>query len=526
MSIRVFSTKVKCDRYHLLKPLLDADIYEDDGTLAYEETGNAFNGFNEEIILNVNYDVIKNSRICKMIINGMNNNVGIYALINTVRPIRNNKTAITVEPDAWMLYRDFGFETTTLNTIYESTAELGLPFYEYVGKYKTINPVTDLFTRDDNKVTVLMVYHQSQIDATWVYVMNILPSYINSHFIITFCNRNDLDSNQVKDIYVSPFKVEVPSPPSSIVITDEVLGTVYQLTLESLNGLYLTQYYLSQRIYIECSPVFKTCITDMRGAIIWQAQDKYNGYKFLNAKLNIGEDFCNWVCYLSDTQGVFGTDVSCLFTMQNVNLSFYADYYDMYFNLEKSFNAEKRQAQLDKQVLDGIGDTVASTLWHGTSSGAPKKDATGIAKYFPATSMIATAGAAIGGAVQTYIEWYATSDYNKKMNDIEDRQARMQYDSLNSTGNSPFSFLIGSTKPRVNQLSIDTLSEDSHKFNNELIYKYDCNIPQGMLSDLLNDDDRNPSYLSGDFEFIKMSYLESIQLNERFKHGVEFVRWK
>ena len=526
MTIRVFSTKVKCDRYHLLKPLLDADIYEDDGTLAYEESGNAFNGFNEEIILNVNYDVIKNSRICKMIINGMNNNVGIYALINTVRPIRNNKTAITVEPDAWMLYRDYGFEPTTLNTIYESTAQLGIPFYEYVGKYKSIEPVVDLFTIEQNKIPIIMVYHQSNIDQTNLYIMKIRPTQVNARTIMLFCDRHNLDSNQVKDIYVSPFDVQVPGGSYSTVINDDILGNVYLIGIESLNYFYYTEYYHTQRIYIENTPTFKTCITDMRGAIVWQSQDKYNGYKFLNAKLCIGEDFCNWVCYLSDTQGVFGTDISCLFTMENLNLSFYADYYDMYFNLEKSFNAQKRQAQLDKQVLDGIGDTVASTLWHGTSSGAPKKDATGIAKYFPATSMIATAGAAVGGAVQTYIEWYATDEYNKKINDIEDRQARMQYDSLVATGNSPFSFLIGTTKPRVCQLCIDTLSEDSHKYNNELIYKYDCNIPQGMLSDLLNDEDRNPSYLSGDFEFLKMSYLESIQLNERFKHGVEFVRWK
>ena len=136
--IELFSGNIKCDRYHLLSPT--QNVVEQIGTISHTEEGKAFNGFNNEFIVNQNYDIISDSRIARITLKGMNAIGGteqpIYCLVNDIEPLRNDKSYVTLEPDSWMNYRA-RFSLGKQNTLYEITRLLSdYPFMEYGGKFK------------------------------------------------------------------------------------------------------------------------------------------------------------------------------------------------------------------------------------------------------------------------------------------------------------------------------------------------------------------------------------------------------
>ena len=114
--------------------------------------------------------------------------------------------------------------------------------------------------------------------------------------------------------------------------------------------------------------------------------------------LDVSYGSCFWNGIVGAPQ-THSQDVENRFTIPCIDLGYFLDYYQQYSNIQRGYNTELRQAQLEKQLIDGVGDVVASTLWHGTSSGAPAPNATGIKAAIPATSMYGIAGGAIGGNI-------------------------------------------------------------------------------------------------------------------------------
>lgn len=277
---------------------------------------------------------------------------------------------------------------------------------------------------------------------------------------------------------------------------------------------------------IVCDPYGTSVITNMTGGIVWQAEHKDVGNKEIVARLDISFDECKWNCFVRNLNSdeKICTDPTRKFTIVCNPISYFADYYQQYQNLERSFNTEKRNAQYDKQQLDAIGDVVASTLWHGTSSGQPTKGDGGKFSMMPKSAGVAIAGAALGGTVQVAIQSYSLGEYNKKLSDIENRQAKLQYDKYNALGNSVMDFVVGGSVPRMYIMDIDV--ESSHDITTLRNITYNSGITSTDAEDLfLNSQIAPPKYLSGDFDFYKIPLKDGIQLNARLKTGVEFVLW-
>lgn len=264
----------------------------------------------------------------------------------------------------------------------------------------------------------------------------------------------------------------------------------------------------------------------MTGGIVWQAEFKDAGEKTIVGRFDISFDECKWNCFVRDrnASNKVSTDPTTKFTIVCNPISFFADYYQQYQNLERSFNTEKRNAQYDKQQLDAIGDVVASTLWHGTSSGQPTKNDGGKFSMMPKSSGVAIAGAALGGTVQIAVQSYSLGEYNKKLSDIENRQAKLQYDKYNALGNSVMDFVVGGSKPRMYIMDID--EESSSDIGETRNITYNSGISSSVATSLfLDTQGQSPKYLSGDFDFYNIPLKDGLQLNSRLKTGVEFVSW-
>lgn len=541
--IEIFSDDIKCDRYHLLAPDQVAYIEQED--IVHTEEGKAFTGFDNDFIINNNYDVVKNSRMARITLSGMNikNDVEqpIYCLINDIQPLRNDKTYISLEPDSWMNYRkDFALGHN--NTLYESTDLLDdYPYHDYTGNYKEfVISGYDVNLFPNNKFNILVLRHrESRLpdtegtgdignpDEDWVYYLKTTDNfYMSLWSLFQYFYNNYIDTNEIVAIYLSPFELNMGSD-NPIEITQNELLFVKKLEVLQYEWSQPNKV-LSQNIDIFYTPWSKTVITDMSGATIWQSLPKDAGEKKIIARLEISFDECKWNCFITDSDSTekICTDPSRKFSEICNNISFFADYYQQYQNLERNFNIQKRNAQYDKQQLDAIGDVVASTLWHGTSSGQPQKGGKGLTAALPQSSAIATGGAAIGGIVQIGIQNYSLGEYNKKLDDIENRQAKIQYDKYNSVGNSVLEFVTGATKPRLMSMVVDDETIYSKSIFGGNKVTYNCGIHDRDLYDILTDTEGIHSYISGDFDFIKIPLRDALQLNARFKTGVEFVSWK
>lgn len=537
VTVELFKGSVKCDRYHLLyksDSVNDSSYY-----MAYTESGNAFNGFFNPIILNTDYDTIKNSRIGRITIKGMNTHLvngvlveqPIYFLINSINSIRNNKTEITIEPDAWLNYRgqiSIGYD----NTLFKASKLIDtLPYYDFNGKYKYFHNMTPL--ENDFSRHVILLYHSSVSDTDYVMLIDAIAEptfYLFLQKLWRVLKRWDIDTNEVISISISPFNISSTLESGLTDITtnldreDGVL--VYSETLEIFNNVCINNPTYKQ-VNIVCNPYEKTVITDMNTSIVWQAVHMNNGTKYLKYILNVSCNMVYWDCVIQDTNAnnYIEKSPNNRFSIICNSISFFADYYQQYMNTEKSFNYQKRQAQLDKQLLDGIGDTIASTLWHGTSSGAPAKGATGIASVVPATSAIAMAGAAVGGVVQTGIEWYSTDNYYKRLNDIENRQAKVQYDKLIATSDSLLGFAVGYSYPSIGLLKVDQETVNSRYTFGQPLIDYNCRVSDIVVRDLILNETVPTNYVTGDFDFRGIPLTDAIQLNQRFKTGVNFTQW-
>lgn len=535
--IKLFKGNINCDRNHLLS--INRSVDDSSTNICYEEVGNAFNGFNEPFILNTNYDLVKSSRIAEIKLKGMNLKLNeqsvmeefpIYCLINNIQPLRNNKTYVSLEPDAWLNYRN-DIVLGNINTLFETTELLtNYPYYEYTGKYKyfyNMQKLEDVYSR-----YVIILWHSAVDNFDYTIVIHCTVNLSIYEFLFKVFNvieRHNYDTNQIISISLSPFNMSNITSVMLDVTTNEDTEdycTVF-MTASNLFNKHCIDHPTVKEVNIVCNPYEKTVITDMNGSIVWQAVHMNNGTKYLKYVLNASPNMVYWDFVIQDTNDANYIEVSPnkRFSIVCNGIPFFADYYQQYMNTERSFNIEKRQAQLDKQLIDGIGDTAASTLWHGTSSGAPKKDATGIAKYFPATSMIATAGAAIGGGIQTGLEWYSTGDYFKRLNDIENRQAKVQYDKLIASSDSIVGYTTKRSLPSIGSLRVDVETVNSKHTFGDLNIKYNCPINKIDLNTLLFSYNDHAKYISGDFDFCSIPVMDALQLNTRFKGGVEFVDW-
>lgn len=507
-TINFFSNAVKHDRYNLLKYGLTPNTSD----IIYTESGNAFNGFDKPYIVDVSYDTIKNCRLCSIVLDEMNNNNPIYCLINDIRILRSNKCMVYLEVDAWLNYRS-DFNLGKDNTLFQCTKELNYSYRDFSADYKVIEKVSSI--NACTKWNIIMMYHDSTNNLDRIYLFqtpkNQFPFY--STEVMTFLNTANLDTNNIMSIYLSPFDID---PTYWVTVSTTTSLNVYYLVY---NEFIVRQYdsldanKFTTSINVVSNFKTKTVITDMNGSIVWQSQRKDNGTKYLNALLDITYDRCGWNFAITDSNNESKqTSPNLRFVVDCVNLAFFLDYYQQYQNLQKSFNADLRQAQLDKQLLDGLGNTIASSVSMGSMSAVGGNVGAGMV------------GGAIGGLAQTGLSYYATMDYNKKVENIDNRQAKVQYDTITSSNDSFLAFLTGEIEPSIYTLSVDNESIASQtNINNQPYLTYNCRIKETDLNNLLRT--TNPDYISGDFEFLFINVKDALQLNTRFKHGVNFVNW-
>lgn len=506
--INFFSRNVRHDRYNLLKYGINPDTNE----IIYTETGNAFNGFDKPFIVDVSYDTIKNCRLCSIILDGMNNNNPIYCLIDDIKITRSNKCAVYLEVDAWLQYRsdlDIGLD----NSLFQCTKVLNYSYRDFSADYKVIEKVSSI--NACTKWNILFVYHDSSSNVDKIYLIRSpkaqFPFY--STEVMNLFNTANIDTNNIMAIYFSPFNVD---PTYWVTVSTITSLEVYYL---DYNTFLVRQYdsldanKFQETINVVSDYRTKTIITDMNGSIVWQAQRKDNGTRFLNGKLDITYDHCSWLIGITDDANITEqTSPNLRFVIDCVNLAFFLDYYQQYQNLQKSFNADLRQAQLDKQLIDGLGNTIASSVNMGSMSAVGGSIGAGMV------------GGAVGGLAQTGISYFATMDYNKKVENIENRQAKVQYDTISSSNDGFLSFLTGEITPSIYTMSVDSESINSQTDANGQPYlTYNCRIKTTDVNNLLKVS--NPDYISGDFEFTSISEKDAIQLNTRFKHGINFVNW-
>ena len=525
--IQIFSSDVNCDRYHLLRKGGNPSFSQ--SLIVHTEEGKAFNGFNSPYILNCSYEDVIDSRYTALTINGINNGSPQYYMINSVTPIRVDKCMVELEYDVWM--NDFLYGNGIVgknNTLFETTKLLeDYPFREFPAKFKYFSNETRLCT--PTRSNVIITIHDSEFNVDRVFI-GVMPSgkriYLLVYTIFEYFTNNNVDTNSILNVSVSPFDVPQAVLNEMVVVDSNTdLGyNLYKRNLLDVQRLLEDDYLIYQSVNLVNTPYSKSVILGVNNNIVWQCEFNDAGSRYILGKLIIEINSCKWVFKVSPTNTLSTILPDKEFTIECFSFPFFSDYYQYYMNLERSFNNEKRQAQLDKQVIDGIGDAVASTLWHGTSSGAPAKGATGVASVVPATSAIAMGGAAVGSAIQIYANWYSTNEYNKKLDSIENRQARLQYDKINATNDSPF--MLDSTKiyPRIAELKVDDETVNSRDTYGNYLVTYNCRIDSTTLNSLINGTNP-PIYISGDFEFLKMSSSYATQLNQRFKNGVEFVSW-
>ena len=404
MTINFFSRNVRHDRYNLLKYGTNPSSNE----IIYSETGDAFNGFDKPFIVNISYDTIKHCRLCSVVLDGMNNNNPIYCLINDIRILRSNKCAVYLEVDAWLQYRT-DFDIGLDNSLFQCTKALNYSYRDFSADYKVIEKVSSI--NSCTNWNILFVYHDSSSNVDKIYLMRSpkaqFPFY--STEVMNLFNSANIDTNNIMAIYLSPFDVD---PTYWVVVSTTTSLEVYYL---DYNTFIVRQYdsldanKFQESISVVSNYRTKTVITDMNGSIVWQSQRKDNGSRYLNGKLDITYDHCSWLIGITDNSNTtIQSSPNLRFVIDCVNLAFFLDYYQQYQNLQKSFNADLRQAQLDKQLLDGLGNTIASSVSMGSMSAVGGNVGAGMV------------GGAVGGLAQTGISYYATMDYNKKVENIID----------------------------------------------------------------------------------------------------------
>lgn len=227
VEIYIFDNTVNCDRYHLLKVENPTPILSE--RVEYSESGNAFNGFNNPFILNVNYDRVKYSRMCAIRLKGMNiyeingqtQEQPIFCLINNIEPLRNDKTVIEIEPDAWMNYRR-EVKIGDLNTLYSCTRFIPeCPFQQHKAKFKTMTTQNgNVLFGDSPYYNIIAIRHreartpgQGDIgnqDEDWIYYLRSSDSYYKAiHTLFWYFFTNNIDTNQLIALFVSPFELKL-----------------------------------------------------------------------------------------------------------------------------------------------------------------------------------------------------------------------------------------------------------------------------------------------------------------------------
>ena len=505
VKVEIFKSSLDYDRYHIM-PINHNDPSDQD--VLYTEQGNAFNGFYAPLILDVSYDVIKNSKMLRITLDGINNNNPLYGLISEIRYLRSDKTAVYYELDSWMNYRT-SFDISYQNKIYQTTADIDYPFIARSGSFKKITLKYKMFEPTDYHVIIL--YHDQQNNSEGVYYC-VCSNWYDIYFIFGQITPIDgFDSNNVLGIWLSPFDLNecIPTVFNNQSIVSTTGLTIYKGAYSSLTRYFITH---SKQVTVSITnnDIVQDCVLDMTGSIVWKSEFKDNGSRYFMSCLDLDYDQCVWNCFIgtgnvltdqNSPNNRFG--ISCL------SIGFLADYYQEYENLSKSFNKELRQAQLEKQLIDGIGNVATSTVNMGVVGGMSGNVGSG-----------AVAGG-IGSAVSLAVGQFSTIDYNNKMESIENRQARMQYDIKMGSSENLLNFLIGCSKPCIATISCDDESIRSYEIDtNTRIKNYNCGIKRTDLINLLN---AHPLFISGDFDFIDIPNSDIKQLKERFAHGVNFI---
>lgn len=515
--VEVFSSNINVDRYHLLKFNNGVDNQD----IIYEEDGCAFNGFYNPLILNVSADVVCDSRLLALTLLNVNSSLRVFYLITNVEYVTNNKCKVYIEYDAWMNLRNkirYGEQ----NDLFKCSEVItDYPYSDVHADYYKYNKIENL--AESTYWNFIFLYHNSSENVDYVYVTQILKNspYISDYNIgVGYASEIiydlGLDINQVVSMYISPFDVNVSS-------MDIVRAQDDNYTYRRFIDWFLKDQG-DNPIVTVCnltySPISKRVITDAEGSVVWTNNRELVGPLNVYLRLELDYSSCFWSGYVDDNLPDRRFTISCL------TIPYFADYYQQYQNLEKEYNHSVRMAQLDLQIQEGIGDTIAAGTWHGTSSGMSMSPSGGKVAV-PQTATLGLAGGLIGGAIQTTISGIATNEYYKKLSKIENKKALMQYDVVGcNTGNS-CKFIRGLTIPAVYEMYVDICNYTVNTELHSLIFvglDYNCHIHGTKLQNLI--EVIKPRYISGDFDFLGISEEYAIQLNSRFKHGVNFVNWR
>lgn len=511
--VEVFSSYVNVDRYHLLR--FDNWVHNED--IIYEENGCAFNGFYNPLILNVSADVVCNSRLLALTLLNVNNSSRVFYLITNVEYITNNKCRVYIEYDAWMNLKSIVRYGEQNNLFQCSDVLTNYPYSDVHADYFTYEKITNIF--ECRMWNYIIFYHNSSDNFDYVYIIK-TPKFINdflpySQEMVELMEDFGIDTNSIISMYMSPFDIDTSDIPVHPREGMNVYFTIYNYFVyyESLRPLVGTYGYTY-------SPFSKMVITDANGASVWMNNRQTVGNLETKLYLDLTYSYCMWTGYI-------GEDLPhTRFSIQCLNLGFFMDYFQQYQNLEKDYNHSVRMAQLDLQIQEGIGDTIAAGTWHGTSSGMSMSPAGGKVAV-PQTATLGLAGGLVGGAIQTAISGVATNEYYNKLERIETKKAKLQYDMISSNTSGFFKFLTGQTTPAIYTMFVDVFN---YYANREIMstvavaLDYNCHIHGSSLQNLI--EIIQPNYISGDFDFIGINEEYAIQLNSRFKHGVNFVNWR
>lgn len=514
VTIKVYSPNVNCDRQHLLK----YDELPSIQNVIYTETGQSFNGWNT-IILDCSYDVVKRSRLISMLIDGMNNNNEIYCLIKNIVPIRNDKTLITFENDVWMNEKS-EIRLGEQNYIYEmSVFDPDYPWKPINARDYYFNRHTVLFQNSISKWYIVILYHNSERNEDMVYY---IESDKNACFpfydwgFMNHMNEINVDTNGIISIYLSPYSFNV-NPDANIAphwkFEFTETGTLYEYTCYSTyfdkfinyNSAYTAK---SDSIVVGSTPLYGKCITDMVGSIIWTAPLNYFGTYPIGIYADLSYNSFMWRGYVDHDS------IENRFSIECIDIGFFLDYFQQYNNIEKAYNHQVRDAQLEKQLIQNLGNVVSSGI------------NTGVMGALGGIGGLGFAAGATGAAINTAVDYAATSQYNNKLEKIEEHQAKIQYDMLGSNVMSFQKFLYNNSYPAIEDRNIDDASKNS-VYNSQYGYynriTYNCRVKASDLMNIIQV--QRPRFISGDFDFIGISEKDALQLNSRFKAGVNFVNW-
>lgn len=192
-------------------------------------------------------------------------------------------------------------------------------------------------------------------------------------------------------------------------------------------------------------------------------------------------------------------------------IDIFSDAFIAYYTQQRPFTEQQRYLQKQETALNNIGNMGAAT-----AQGAMVGMLGG-----PATAVGGAIAGLVGSAVGTAINYYTADSFAKAHQKIEDRQAKMQTDSLRFEGSALMDLALGYTGVWV--VAVQSDSESWLAYQNDISafgYYYDCEY-DGMEALLT----ANATFkVTCNAEIENVPVIAERSVKSRLQAGVEFIR--